>query len=187
MKYTCPKCGHNGETLKDKNLPLQRLNALYAAFGLDEGLVREYLDCFRVSRESQNSIPKETRLLKELVSMWAIEGFNYRGRGWNATRVQIAEAMTLVCNKQLIGLGNHNYIKAILHKQAMDADAKAEKEKHEAAMNRGRKPGGLAPAGASLPVCLTQAGGGAGSIDWDANKANIKKAKEALTKKCKIP
>lgn len=140
MKTTCPQCGHIFETAKARREPVARLNDVYAGFGLEEATVREYIDCFRVSRESANSIPKEMRLLKELIAMWAVESFFFRGRNWNTTREKIRDAMLAACNRQLIGLSNHNYIKKILYTWAQAEGSREERERHEAATKGERRP-----------------------------------------------
>jgi hypothetical protein len=138
MRTTCPACGTVFDTAKAKAAPLEELNKLYKAFGLEETIAREYTDCFRVSREAANSTPKEKRLLGELIAMWQGEVFGYKGRDWRTTRERIRDAMLVCCNRQLIGLKNHNYLKAILHKQAENDEIRTERDKHEAALKRNR-------------------------------------------------
>ncbi len=180
MKTTCPQCGNVFETAQARREPVERLNAVYAGFGLEEATVREYIDCFRVSRESANSIPKEMRLLKELVSMWAVELFSYRGRNFRTTREKIRDAMVAACNRQLIGLMNHNYIKKILFVQAQAEGIREEREKHEKAQQRLRKPGqGIETAGSVIDRHSRESGNPA-TFDFAAARENARKAREKV-------
>lgn len=140
MKTDCPRCGLHFDTSATKKHENDELLAALVPFRFHVDLAIEYLNCFRVKPDSPVAHKKALRILSELVNVWEGELFWYRGRDWRTTRDQVKEAMELCCNRQLFGLKNHNYLKAILHKQAVDAEIKAEQDKHDKATKRNRTP-----------------------------------------------
>ena len=138
MKFTCPNCGYVGDTAKAQAALVEAINKLYARFGLEEAAAREYMLSFRAALNAPVYPPKEQRQLQALLVMWETREFEHRSRIWRITREAIRDAMLIACNNELVGLKNHNYIKAILYKQAMQEDARAEKQKHARAVNRPR-------------------------------------------------
>jgi hypothetical protein len=136
MKYTCPKCGHVGDTLKEKDAPIQAANAMYARFSFSEKLVREYIGLF-ASPAGFLSTPKETRLVEELLDIWESENFGRGGRQWRTTRDEIAVAVQLICNSQK-PMRTHNYLLVILKAKAVEAEKAAEQRKDKKAFSNPR-------------------------------------------------
>jgi len=101
MKVKCPKCGavFAAEAPRDQVDPL----------------VNEYLDLFRPRRESKPpSGEKRLRLLRELTGLFHRGAFVYYGREYPVSVDQVRAALREVCNREPVGLVNHNYLKKVM-------------------------------------------------------------------------
>ncbi len=169
MKYTCPKCGYVGDTKAVKDAAAQELNALYARFGLEEKLAREYLNRFLPPSGRDMHNAKERRLLEELLAIWESGYFERSRRGFQVSREMVRDAMRIVCDNQ-VDPKTHGYLLAILQRKAVQVERVAEREKHEKAEARLRKPGqGMTPMKEAMKP-----------FDFEEAKKNARKAREKV-------
>jgi hypothetical protein len=156
------------DTKAAKDAPLQALNGLYKRFNLAEKTAREYIklfgDCY---------LPKETRLVEDLLKIWDGGYFERGGRGWTIDKENVARCITIVCNNQPMLKGGHEYLKQIMKVHALQTSRREERDKHDRAQSRPRtKDQGMAPVAAALPE-ITDA-------ERAEMKAQIKRDKEKL-------
>lgn len=110
MKFNCPHC----QKQIDLDFLFQSDALERYQFGSDWPLVLEYLDLFRVHPEGRMAAKKQLRLLGELWKFWSTGRFAFDGQEHQASPAQIRAALRAVCNRELIGLRNHNYLKIVL-------------------------------------------------------------------------
>jgi len=104
VKVRCPKCGDTFET-EDLNSRGTELDRLF----------NEYLDLFRPRRESKPpSGEKRLRLQREIINLFRSGAFIYYGRPYPVSTDEIKAALKEVCNREPIGLVNHNYLKKVM-------------------------------------------------------------------------
>jgi len=141
VTFVCPFCGgkvRGRDATKERIY--QEIIKLAAQFGGTWHLVDEYIDCFRVSEKSTMDIKKQLRLLKEIYEILIEREFEYKGKRYRTTREEIIKAMLAVCNGQIVGLTNQNYLKAIVVKNSQRVSAEgmtAAEEKEREQVSRG--------------------------------------------------
>jgi len=109
VKVKCPKCG------EEFRLPATFPNPSgYPSDSLAE-LVWEYLDLFRPRRKSMPpSGKKRARLQEEVRNLIKCGAFLFYGRPYQVSREEIKAALREVCNREPVGLVNHNYLKKVM-------------------------------------------------------------------------
>ena len=161
MKLKCPACGAAIDLERgERDAALEGLVKAAANFGADWELISEYLDCFRVSRESPLAPKKRLRLAREVWALWHPGRFEVNRRPYRVDREEFREALRQVCNRGLSGLANHNDLKKVLAGAAEESGAHREREfrEHEAQLRSGAQVGNLGhldldkpPGGEELP------------------------------------
>ncbi|OPX18732.1 MAG: hypothetical protein BZ151_13145 [Desulfobacca sp. 4484_104] len=132
MKLRCPACGSEfdlDQAVKDRDL--EELIQRAARFGEDWALISEYLDGFRLRRDGALSIKKRLRLVKEVWEMWSTCRLKWGKEEYLIGRQEFREALTQVCNRELLGLKNHNYLKQVLKAAARQTSVRLEKERRD--------------------------------------------------------
>jgi hypothetical protein len=143
VKLRCPACGQDfslDAAVKDRDL--DALVKMAAQFGLDWPLVSEYLDCFRFRRDGALAVKKRLRLAREVGEMWRTCKFSFRGEHFRIGLPELRESLAEICNRELLGLKNHNYLKTILVTAAQKTSQREERElkEKEGRLRAGEKP-----------------------------------------------
>lgn len=119
MKLMCPKCGSRFEMEQAvRELEQSETHDIAAKLGQHWRLVYEYSDCFRQSEFGNVSLTKRLRIFKSVVLLFDTLIFSYRGKRYRASWYETTKAMTTICNLQLWGFENHNYLFKMLIKSA---------------------------------------------------------------------
>ena len=111
MKYTCEKCGHHGNTKTVKPGDVD-INALYAEFGLEQELVREYIALFAPACGVIYQ-KREARLVKDVLTIWQDGLFVRDGIKYEVTQARLTEALEIVVGR-LTHTKTHGYLLEIL-------------------------------------------------------------------------
>ncbi|MBI4714421.1 MAG: hypothetical protein HY760_00480 [Nitrospirae bacterium] len=82
--------------------------------GARAALATEYVDGFRTKKSAALSAKKLRRLLEEVEALLKTGTFTYDNREYKTTPEAIEEALREVCNRDLLGLKNHNYLKQVI-------------------------------------------------------------------------
>lgn len=131
MKINCPHCGKSIDTAKAKAAPTEELNALYAKFGHGEELIREYMKLFSPDPLRPISLPKETRLVKDLLKVWEEEYFTRNGRGFKLGRDIMAVEIRRLCNVQPELRGEHGYLLTVFKTKAVQLSIQEDRQRQE--------------------------------------------------------
>lgn len=132
MKLRCPACGNEfalDRAVKERDL--EELIKSAARFGADWPLVSEYLDSFRVRRDGALGVKKRLRLLDEIWEIYSTGKVKLGREEYWVERQELREALAQVCNRELLGLKNHNYLKQVLSGAARKASGRLERERRE--------------------------------------------------------
>ncbi len=132
MKLRCPACGSEFDldrAVKDRDM--EELIRRAARFGEDWALISEYLDGFRVRRDGALSVKKRLRLVREIWEMWSTCRLKWGKEEYLIGRQEFREAMAQVCNRELLGLKNHNYLKQVLKAAARQTSIRLEGERRD--------------------------------------------------------
>jgi hypothetical protein len=118
---------------------------LLPSFGGSSRLVFEYIELHGVFPLQKKS-KKILRLLTDMARLFNSEKFRFGRAEYFISRAGIAEALTIVCNKNIADLDGHNYLKKVMisisdreRKDARDAEDKALREKEKNHFN-GHRP-----------------------------------------------
>lgn len=111
-QFKCPNCGAvlDPAQLREES----ELKDLEGWFLRDWPLVAEYLDLFRVRPDAPMATKKRLRLAKEIQEIWKGGYFEFDGQKYWIDEAQLRAALRAVCNRELRGLRNHNYLKIVL-------------------------------------------------------------------------
>lgn len=110
MKLLCPHC----QKQIDLDFLFQSDALERYQFGSDWPLVLEYLDLFKARQDGPMAAKKRLRLIREVWEIWSTGRFAFDGQEYQASPAQIRAALKAVCNRELSGLRNHNYLKIVL-------------------------------------------------------------------------
>lgn len=110
MKFDCPHC----QKQIDLDFLFQSDALEKYQFGSDWPLVLEYVDLFKAHPEGRMAAKKQLRLLSEVWKLWSTGRFAFDGQEYQVGPAQIRTALRAVCNRELRGLRNHNYLKIVL-------------------------------------------------------------------------
>ncbi len=114
-RIICPYCDRKIELDDVERTELFTENAhLAARLGPAWRIANEYIDCFRRARGGRMSLKKRIRLLREVVTLWEGGEFVFDGRRYRVTQAEIKKALGAVCNRDIVGLENHNYLKKVM-------------------------------------------------------------------------
>lgn len=129
-KLLCPACGAE-ITLEqlEQTGDLLALHRAVGAFGEDWGLVREYIELFRVKQPLK--VAKILRLAREVWQTWHTGHFEYGGQHYRVGQAEFRETLRGVCNRGLKTLTNHNYLKSALTSAAQQTSQRRERELRE--------------------------------------------------------
>jgi len=119
MKIICPGCGHDfdfEEVLRDT--ANDQILRLYIRFGDHLRLAFSYVRCFRRHPSVPLQEGRHLRLLEELWEMVRTGVFDSGGKKYAVKGQKVIEGMKAVCEQELKGLKNHNYLKTILVKNS---------------------------------------------------------------------
>jgi len=117
MKLQCPKCGSRFEMEQAvRELEQSETHDIAAKLGQHWRLVYEYSDCFRQSEYGNVDLSKRLRIFKSIVQFYDTLIFSYRGKRYRTNWHEAIKAMTAICNMQLWGFENHNYLYKMLMK-----------------------------------------------------------------------
>ncbi len=129
MKLRCPACGANIDLDQAaREADLEALVKAAAAFGADWQLISEYLDAFRARREGSLALKKRLRLAREVWEIYHSGRFSLERRQYQVGRPEFLTALAQVCNRELAGLKNHNYLKRVLVGAAEETSRRRERE-----------------------------------------------------------
>ncbi len=128
MKISCPGCGLKFELSEaTKDAAFRKILDLAHKFGPDSRLFFEYVECFRKGQKPLS--PKmELRLLEEVFLVYEKGEFLFNRKLYHVSRPLLIEAVKIICNKQLNGLENHNYLKKILANNQERLEAGGERQ-----------------------------------------------------------
>jgi len=150
-KIQCPYCERSFDLDQVENAELWRQRSeLASRLGPRAWRVaNEYLECFRVKPGARITVKKRVRHLVKLVALWETREFELDGKSWRTRRAEILAGMETVCELQLNGFKNHNYLKRILQKGAkrvsaegMTAVEERERERKRRSGETGKRSGG---------------------------------------------
>lgn len=138
MKIKCPDCGNVFDPLQAEHEAVaHEILTILEGLGKDARLVKEYAGCFSVSRDTRMADKKWLRLLSEMAKLLGRGEFTFNRRKYKADSKTILEAMKNVCNRELTGLKNHNYLKQTIITQI----ERQTKEREEELRYPHRQPG----------------------------------------------
>lgn len=113
MNLTCPRCGSQfdyREAFKDATLIT--IIRMQPEFGPHASLVFEYAELFDTTRPIKAA--KLLRVLTEVRDLWKAGRFTINRQTYTISQVGIAQALKVVCNKNLTSLDTHNYLKRVM-------------------------------------------------------------------------
>ena len=115
MDIVCPHCGKEFDFEENlKNSANDRILKIYCAFGENIRLSAAYMRCFRNHEHVPLRESRHLRLLEEVFEISRTGVFHSGGKKYVVHGKRVLEAMKIICEKNLSGLKNHNYLKAIL-------------------------------------------------------------------------
>jgi len=145
-RLTCPYCDRTFDLDQVEAADLFReRNDLAAKLGKAWWIANEYVDCFRRQRAGRISLKKRARILREVVKLWESGVFEFDGKRYRAGQGAILAGFQAVCNRDMTGLENHNYLKRVLMGGAerLSAEGLTAREEQDREQTRlfGRDPG----------------------------------------------
>ncbi len=115
MRLRCPECGARLTLAAAERAEAAAAMAAEAAFwGPDFPVVAEYVACFRTRPGGEVQAAKRLRLCREVREMATTGRLRYHGQDWAVRRQDLVAGLRLVANRELVGLRNHNYLKAVV-------------------------------------------------------------------------
>lgn len=143
MKVRCPLCRNEYDIREaTKELAVIEVIKMQADFGQHGRLVFEYAELFDTTRPLK--VAKLLRILMEVREIWQSGRFALQKRVYTISREGMVAALKTVCNKNLTGLDNHNYLKKVM---VTIAEAEAQKTSIEAEKRLRQKEAGLRSTG----------------------------------------
>jgi len=146
MKLTCPACGSQfdyREAFKDATL-IQVIR-MQPEFGPHSALVFEYAELFDTTRGTIKAA-KLLRVLTEVRDLWKAGRFSINRQTYMISQGGIAQALKIVCNKNLTSLDNHNYLKKVMVTVAEEEEKKRSVDKERVLKEKERMlRGGMRP------------------------------------------
>ena len=132
----CPKCSHKfdyREAIMDEDW--QKIITLLPVFERHGKLVFEYVEKFGIKPLTIKS-SKVLRLLRQMVSLFESEVFEWRKSNKSISKSGIVEALDIVVNKHFdTPLENHNYLKKVMvgisDREGKENSKRAEREMRE--------------------------------------------------------
>lgn len=160
MKLKCPKCLYEYDPREaTKDQAMLQVIMMQPEFAPHHKLVFEYAELFGATRPVKAA--KLLRILTEVLDIWKAGQFVFQKRLYRISKEGMAQALKTVCNKNLVSLDNHNYLKKVMVTVAEEEAVRLEKAlKEKEARIRSSAPHENPddPDGWSLPVTMREAG-----------------------------
>lgn len=157
MKLKCPKCLYEYDPrAATKDQAMLQVIQMQPEFAQHSKLVFEYAELFDTIRPVKAA--KLLRILTEVLDIWKAGQFVFQKRFYRISKEGMAQALKTVCNKNLVSLDNHNYLKKVMVTVAEEEAVKLEKAlKEKEARIRASAPHEDAD-GLNGPVSMREAG-----------------------------
>lgn len=115
MNIRCPECNSLVDLDRaSSDAHFHEIIRVLGKLGAKAKLATEYVDCFRTKRTTALSSKKYLRILSEAAEILETGKFTYDGRPYQTSTETVLEAVSEVCNRDLISLKNHNYLKQVI-------------------------------------------------------------------------